>query len=85
MVVTIYSDAGHAWAKVKKALLDRLGIAKDISQFSYQRDVFAYLEEDNDLAILCSALRKHNRPVTFNERKAEHRPSKIRQYEAYTA
>jgi len=83
MIITIYSDSGHAWGKVKKALLDRLGIAKDISMFSYMRDNYAYLEEDCDLPKLCSALRKQGKAVSFNERVAHDRPSRIRSYQTY--
>jgi len=85
MQITIYSDSGHAWGKCKKALLERLGIAKDISKYSYQRDVYAYLEEDSDLPLLCQALRKQGKAVSFNERVAEYKQSKIRQYEEYSA
>lgn len=83
MNITIYSDSGHAWGKCKKALLDRLGIAKDISPYSFMRDDYAYLEEDNDLPILCQALRAQGKPVTFDEREAKYNQSKIRQYEEY--
>ena len=85
MIITIYSDNGHAWGKVKKALLDRLGIAKDISPYSFMRDDYAYLEEDSDLPRLCSALREQGKAVSFNERVAKYNQSKIRQYEEYKA
>lgn len=46
----IYSDCGHAWAKVKKTLLHELGIAEKITRCSYQYGEYAYLEEDCDLS-----------------------------------
>jgi len=85
MIVTIYSDNSNAWGKVKKALLDRLGIAKSISNHSFMRDDYAYLEEDSDLPKLCSALREQGKAVSFNERVAKYNQSKIRQYEEYKA
>ena len=45
----IFSDAGDAWAKVKKTLLHDLGIAEKITACSYQYGDYAYLEEDCDL------------------------------------
>ncbi len=85
MIITIYSDNSNAWGKVKKALLDRLGIAKSISNHSFMRDDYVYLEEDSDLPILCQALRKQGKAVSFNERVAKYNQSKIRSYEEYKA
>ena len=85
MIITIYSDAGHAWAKVKKQFLVKLGIAKDISHYSYQRGDYAYLEEDCDLTTLCKALDANGITYTFNEKVAYERPSKIRSYQLYKA
>ena len=83
MVITIYSDRGHAWGKVSKALLSRLGIEKDISKFSYMNGTYAFLEEDNDLPVLCKALREQGKAVTFNERVAQYNLSRIRGYRHY--
>ena len=33
MKITIYADPGHAWAKVNKALLNKLGITDQISSY----------------------------------------------------
>ena len=46
MTLTFFSDAGHGWLKVPKALIRKLGVP--VSQFSYQRGENAYLEEDMD-------------------------------------
>ena len=46
---TLYTDPGHGWLEVPRDLLAELGIAEDISQFSYQRLEKVFLEEDSDL------------------------------------
>jgi len=83
MIITIYSDAGHAWGKVKKQYLSKLGIEKQITHYSYQRGDYAYLEEDRDLTTLCKALDANGITYTFNEKVAYERPSKIRSYQSY--
>lgn len=80
--MTVYSDAGHAWAKVKKSVLVNLGIADKITRYSYQRGDYAYLEEDCDLTTLCMALNERDTRVKFVE-KSSTRDSKIRSYERY--
>lgn len=80
--MTVYSDAGHAWAKVKKSVLVNLGIADKITRYSYQRGDYAYLEEDCDLTTLCMALNERDTRVKFVE-KNSNRDSKIRSYERY--
>ena len=54
-VFTLLTDPGHGWAKVNKKVLIDLGIAEQISAYSYQRGDFAYLEEDWDLGQFMSA------------------------------
>lgn len=80
--MTVYSDVGHAWAKVKKSVLVNLGIADKITRYSYQRGDYAYLEEDCDLTTLCMALNERDTRVKFVE-KHSNRDSKIRSYERY--
>lgn len=43
-----HSDAGHGWLAVKICLVRELGLASDISCFSYMQGKTAYLEEDCD-------------------------------------
>lgn len=43
-----HSDAGHGWLAVKICLVRELGLATDISLFSYMQGKTAYLEEDGD-------------------------------------
>jgi hypothetical protein len=55
MKFTYYTDPGHGWIRVKKQLLIQLNIAFDISNYSYMKGNFAYLEEDCDMGIFCEA------------------------------
>ena len=58
MIINIHEDAGHAWAQVKRKELDALGISSKITGYSYQNFDDVYLEEDNDLYVYISALKK---------------------------
>ena len=80
--ITVYTDAGHGWGKVKRKVLENLGIAPDVSSYSYQYKDNVYLEEDCDLTTLCMALNERDTRVKFVEKRSE-RDSKIRSYERY--
>lgn len=82
MKLTVYSDPGHAWCKVPITMLVKLGIEKNISTYSYQRNGYAYLEEDCDLTTLCKALKAKGINYTFIE-KNTNKSSKIRSYSHY--
>ena len=82
MIITIYSDPGHGWAKVNKALLVKLGIADKISHYSYMREGKAYLEEDCDLSVLITALIDAKIPFRFDHRNGS-KASRIRNYDRY--
>ena len=82
MIITIYADSGHAWGKVNKALLNKLGIADKISHYSYMREDKAYLEEDVDLIMLFDALDAQGIKYRIEDRFS-HKTSKIRSYDAY--
>ena len=79
-----YSDPGHGWVKVPFSVLRDLDIVDKISYFSYQRNAFAYLEEDGDLTQLIIALRKRGITPEFKEHISRERRSKIRSYFCYT-
>ncbi|MHB1494492.1 MAG: zincin-like metallopeptidase domain-containing protein [Acidithiobacillus sp.] len=53
-----HSDAGHGWLEVLKSDLKVLGIAGDITPYSYQKGNKAYLEEDKDATTFLTALEK---------------------------
>ncbi len=84
MKLDIISDPAHAWCKVSIQLLDRLGLIDKITYFSYMRDGFAYLEEDCDLGELMRAAHAAGIPLTFRERVARERPSRVRNYDHYS-
>jgi hypothetical protein len=77
-VFTIYEDGGHAWAKVPRALLAKLGLLPQISQYSYERGDFVYLEEDCDLSLFCVAYPA----ATFRTRRSD--SSRVRNYERFS-
>lgn len=83
--VTYYTDPGHGWIAVKRAELERLGIAGRISPYSYQRGATAYLEEDCDASIYFAAVRAEiGREPDFVEKHTNGR-SPIRSYETFKA
>lgn len=93
-VVQVYSDSGHAWAKVELKELYELGLLGEISCFSYVRQqkltsglkVYAYLEEDCDLAKYIDAYSKHNQGTIFYFKEHHtNKRSKIRGYKNYNS
>ena len=81
--VVVYSDPGHAWGKVKRQVLNNLGIADKVSAYSYQLRDNVYLEEDCDLALLHDTLSKQDVRIKFVEKRTT-RDSKIRSYERFS-
>ena len=51
-------DSGHEWLAVKKQELEDLGIANDISSYSYMKGGTAYLEGDCDAARFIDAYKQ---------------------------
>ena len=80
--IHVYSDGGHGWARVKRPLLTTLGIADKITNFSYQRGDWVYLEEDCDATTLVNALQNAGVMYKFIEHYS-HGVSKIRSYDRY--
>lgn len=82
ITLNYYQDPGHGWVKIPIKTLVRLKIAHKISNYSYMRDKYAYLEEDCDLSLLLKALDSNGilwRLREYNSNKQ----SKIRSYESY--
>jgi hypothetical protein len=82
----IFSDSGHAWCKVDRSELIELDILKDISTYSYQKNNFVYLEEDQDLNIYINSLKLKykndiNWIIKFNESVSQR--SRIRNYKSF--
>ena len=55
-----YDTQGHGYLRVRKELLDGLGLTDKISRYSYTdpKKFWVYLEEDNDLGIFLKKLDK---------------------------
>ena len=82
MIFNVYEDPGHAWCKVPRRLIESLGIADEITTYSYQRGDYVYLEEDCDLATFATALRATGKTIEFREFHTN-KQSKIRSYSHY--
>ena len=78
-----YDDPCHGWVKVRKGLLRVLGIEDKISGYSYVRKDHAYLEEDCDFDVLCTALETRGFSIKVNHHHTN-RQSKIRGYARYS-
>ena len=80
----VYEDPGHGWVKVHRKELIDLGIADQISPYSYQRGEFVYLEEDRDASIFAAAKQKQKPGIKLKFREYHtDRQSKIRGYAPY--
>jgi len=51
--IIVYNDPSHAWGKVKRKVLDNLGLAQQVSSYSYQYKDNVYLEAPS----LCTTTR----------------------------
>lgn len=78
-----YSDPGHGWLKVPHKLLRKLGIERDITDFSYSRGEYAFLEEDVDLSTFHNAMLAKGFQPRYVGRSAFDRRSRIRGYQPY--
>ena len=65
MTYRFIEDSGHGWLEVPVAELHALGIARDISPYSYRRGELAYLEEDCDMSMFFGAKRARGEPVPY--------------------
>lgn len=59
-----YTDPGHGWLDVPRALLHELGIAERVSSYSYQRGDSVFLEEDSDYSLFRRAMMQAGREFT---------------------
>ena len=83
--IIVYNDPSHAWGKVKRKVLDNLGIAQQVSSHSYQYKDNVYLEEDADLSLVCRHLLFNSDVQIKFVEKHTNRDSRIRSYERYVA
>jgi hypothetical protein len=79
-----FTDAGHGWVSVKLQVLRDLGIADQVSTYSYMRGSSAYLEEDCDLGLLYKACDAIGLKIDLTEKHTNNR-SPIRSYAVYRA
>ena len=75
------SDPGHAWLRVSLKKLFDLGLAEKISNCSYVKNGFAYLEEDQDACIFLEAINKN--PNDYRDINTNNY-SRIRNYYNYS-
>jgi hypothetical protein len=73
------ADSSHGWLKVPMSEIERLGIADQISTFSYQKNGMAYLEEDCDMTVFMKAREARGEAVKIVEHHRNGR-SRIRNY-----
>lgn len=83
MKFDVFTDPGHGWIKAPIALLKKLGISDQITQYSYVLGNFAYLEEDQDASTLITALKAAGIPCEFRHHYTNNQ-SRIRTYPSYT-
>jgi len=82
-VYKFYMDPGHGWLAVKRSELDDLGIASDISSFSYEKGATVYLEEDCDASRFFEAYEKRYGVKPEYISKHTNRDSPIRSYPCF--
>lgn len=83
LTVNFYSDPGHGWAKVSVDALKKLGIADQVSSYSYYRNGNAFLEEDCDFSLLVKACKDNDVALSVKEHTSN-KSSKIRSYMYYS-
>lgn len=81
--IAIHEDPGHAWGEVPIKLLRELGIADQISAFSYRRGDLAYLEEDCDLSLFARTAEAAGYAITWDEEHFTNHESPIRHFRGY--
>lgn len=82
MKFDVYTDPGHGWLKVPVSKLKEYGVHDDISQYSYYRNGYAFLEEDCDAGKFIKAVEATGKKVEFRVHYAN-KSSKIRNYSLY--
>lgn len=76
-------DPGHSWLEIPRKFLYDLGIAGQISQYSYQRGEMVYLEEDCDAYVFLQTMKDLGRPVETESVYQD--PTPIRRYQRFAA
>ena len=80
----VYSDPGHAWVKVPKTFLPRVGgdqRRRHFTSFSYESDRHVSLEEDQDAARFIELCKQEGiTPILKEDSTCSNRQSRIRGY-----
>jgi hypothetical protein len=82
MDIKFFADPAHGWGEVPISLIQELGIADKISQYSYMKGDKAYLEEDCDLSVLMNALEDQGITANFVEVWTNN-DSPVRRYQSF--
>jgi hypothetical protein len=79
-------DPGHGWLAVPSTTIRKLGLAQDISPYSYVSDSgkTVYCEEDCDAALVVEALRARGIELRARKVNNAHNYSSIRAMRHYT-
>lgn len=80
-----YSDPGHAWLRVKKADALALGITGKVSQYSYHKGQYAYLEEDCDAGLFIEAAQAAGAVVLTTDHNSPDNDSHVRRMQRITS
>ena len=67
MKIRFICDPSHGWGEIPISLINDLGLTSKISNYSYKKDVNAYLEEDCDLPMVLRELKKQGIEFSFIE------------------
>jgi hypothetical protein len=82
MKLRFITDPGHGWLEVPMTMIQTLGIASEISHYSYRYGDMAYLEEDCDAGVFMSAAGAAG--ITVEIQHQEQDPTPIRRYQRFT-
>lgn len=77
-----FTDPGHGWVRVRREEKLFQSIAHMVTEHSYQRGKYVYLEEDYDAGLYIKAIKEAGMEIKW-EQYPTNRLSKIRGYEAY--
>jgi len=83
LTVVFISDPGHGWVKISREKLIKLGIARKISSYSYQRAGWVFLEEDCDAALLIKTCELLKIKLVIKKKTPARNSSKIRNYQRF--
>jgi hypothetical protein len=79
-----YSDPGHAWLGVEAEMMQELGIAEEISSYSYLARGIVYLEEDCDAPRFFHAVNLAGYEIKFGDQKHYQNDAPIRRMGRFT-